>query len=74
MITDVYREGWIKGGLQFTGVHAKIAEWVESHPRVYFIKTTAVSWIDGVSYYHKIIFLDEEDYLIFKLTFSEAIA
>jgi hypothetical protein len=63
-------EGYIRGGLHFTGIHERIEEWMITVPGAHYDKTTDISWINGVTYYHRVSFLTEEDLVAFKLTFA----
>jgi len=68
MFSNLY-EIRIYGGLQFTGIHEKISEWMATVPGAHFDKNHDVSWINGKTYYHSIVFLTEEDLVACKLKF-----
>lgn len=60
----------IKGGLQFSGVHEKIAAWIKKVPGAHFDAKGGCSYINGTIYYAGIVFSSAEDLLAFKLTFA----
>jgi hypothetical protein len=59
----------IKGGLQFTGIHEKVAMWIKNVPGAHFI-ITGGAYINGIKYYSNIEFDTEEDLLAFSLIFA----
>jgi len=72
-MTNLYSnlyEARIYGGLQFTGIHQKIEEWMKTVPGAHFNKTDGVTWINGDVFYHQIVFLTEEDLIACKLKFA----
>lgn len=64
---------YIKGGLQHTGIHEKVTLWIYSHPGVSFDVHAGRSWIGGAVFYHRVLFKDEADKIVFKLTFPDYI-
>ena len=74
MNNDAWRPkyiGRIKGGLQFTGVHELVEEWIESVPGAKWNRPGGVSYINGVIYQNEIQFDSEADLLAFKLKFTD---
>ncbi len=69
----VIYKGRILGGLQFTGVHERVQEWVNTVSGAYFDKLNGVSYINGSTYYNVVIVPTEEDLLAFKLTFAGSV-
>ncbi len=63
-------EAYIRGGLQFTGIHERIEEWLPTCHGAHFDKMSDLTWINGKIYYHHVSFLSEEDLVAFKLTFA----
>ena len=73
MNDDVWKSkyiGRIKGGLQFTGVHQRVDEWIKFLPGVEFSRAGGVSYINGVVYCNELIFDSEADLLAFRLKFT----
>lgn len=63
----------IKGGLQFTGVHAEVTAWIKQNPGSYFDKRLGVSHINGKNYYNEVAFISEEDKVAFLLRFGNLV-
>lgn len=64
----------IRGGHQFTGVHEKIDEWITGMPGTHYDAACGISLINGVTYYHDVVFETEADLIAFKLVFGEYVA
>ena len=67
---NVKHTACIKGGLQFSGVHEKIATWIKKVPGAHFDVKGGCSYINGTIYYAGIVFSSAEDLLAFRLTFA----
>jgi len=65
-----YYEAHIHGGLQFTGIHDRVEDWIKEIPGSHFDKLHGVSWINGRTFYHNVVFLSEQDLVAFKLKFA----
>jgi hypothetical protein len=76
MNDDAWKSNYIariKGGLQFTGVHQHVEEWIKSVPGAKFNRAGGVSYINGVIYFNELKFESEADLLAFKLKFTNEV-
>ncbi len=65
--------GRILGGLQNTGIHETVQQWINSVPGAYFDKLNGFSYLNGTTYYNVVIVPSEEDLLAFKLVFAGSV-
>lgn len=63
----------IKGGLQYTGVHDQIEDWVSKYPGVDLDSRGGRSTINGRVFLHGITFKNSADFVAFKLVFDRYI-
>jgi len=75
-----YKDSWrlefygrIQGGHLTDGTHERVAEWIKTVPGARFRRGAGVSYINGVVYYHDLVFDTGEDLLAFKLAFAGAV-
>jgi hypothetical protein len=63
----------IMGGHITNGTHERAAKWIKTVPGARFDNTRGISYMNGVEYYHDLVFDTEEDLLAFKLAFAGAV-